>query len=576
MMEEIAILSDSTGDDPLNTKSNNNNTNQISSSSQMSDSNESGFFNETSRLQALELEQEHLNASLMALTTHFGQVQFRLKQIVAAPEQDKEKLLKELEEFAFRGCPNLDNHNLSTNIHEHIIEEQRMKQKNLIDQLKEQLVDLENYAYKSGEQDEMPSNLVIEKQKVIIDELKEKINLPLENLDKLSNDELKKVVDNAIFQIVNPSKVKEQLVSQLKTQIEDLERFIDFLHGEASSPGPYIKKKQCNCKNGCDEEESAFPIFNQPKKSNNKNENNVEASSSSDTNNQSTIDLLKKVLSVMQIFAITQLTCGSKNNQTFEKNSLKKTSNHWGDLRANLELAINKILKLNSNYIESKRFNRLSLSSNLNDDSDEELKECPHDLLRVIRKEFACSLRDLMQHGLVEVSYGGASSLVPFGCFSVRSKDNQSQMHIWELLLKYYELKHGKEYTQSAANKLSQSFSLNVVGGKVITIKQSLLNSIETIMRIHKYDATNKDSCFKAFVCLALNEKKLTLYLKQILKATVLIENNYLNTSYIKTTGFDDALKSIDQLKVLNWNLPVEKSNRRKSSSSNNKSKELF
>lgn len=48
---------------------------------------------------------------------------------------------------------------------------------------------------------ELPSNLVIEKQRVIIDELKEKINLPLDNLDKLSNEELKKVVDNAIFQV---------------------------------------------------------------------------------------------------------------------------------------------------------------------------------------------------------------------------------------------------------------------------------------------------------------------------------------------------------------------------------------
>ena len=43
--------------------------------------------------------------------------------------------------------------------------------------------------------------------------------------------------------------------------------------------------------------------------------------------NQNTIDLLKKVLSVMQMFAITQLGCGSK---TFEKNTLKKASNHWG------------------------------------------------------------------------------------------------------------------------------------------------------------------------------------------------------------------------------------------------------
>ncbi len=37
-------------------------------------------------------------------------------------------------------------------------------------------------------------------------------------------------------------KVKEQLVGQLKTQITDLERFIDFLQGEGGAPPPI-----CTC-----------------------------------------------------------------------------------------------------------------------------------------------------------------------------------------------------------------------------------------------------------------------------------------------------------------------------------------
>ena len=75
-----------------------------------------------------------------------------------------------------------------------------MKQKDLIDQLKSQLQDLESYAYESGNI-ELPSNLVMEKQKVIIDELKEKIHLPLDNLNKLSNEELKNAVGSAILQV---------------------------------------------------------------------------------------------------------------------------------------------------------------------------------------------------------------------------------------------------------------------------------------------------------------------------------------------------------------------------------------
>ncbi len=45
---------------------------------------------ELDRLKALEEEQENLNASLMSLTTHFAQVQFRLKQIIAAPSENRE------------------------------------------------------------------------------------------------------------------------------------------------------------------------------------------------------------------------------------------------------------------------------------------------------------------------------------------------------------------------------------------------------------------------------------------------------------------------------------------------------
>lgn len=45
---------------------------------------------ESDRLDKLEEEQEQLNSSLFALTTHFAQVQFRLKQIVDAPTEHKE------------------------------------------------------------------------------------------------------------------------------------------------------------------------------------------------------------------------------------------------------------------------------------------------------------------------------------------------------------------------------------------------------------------------------------------------------------------------------------------------------
>ena len=92
--------------------------------------------------------------------------------------------------------------------------------------------------------------------------------------------------------------------------------------------------------------------------------------------NESTIHLLKKLLSVMQMFALTQLGCGSKPNLNgFEKNTMKKATHHWGDIRASLELSINKVLKIHDNLVVAKyKQNQLKLNStNATTESDEEV-----------------------------------------------------------------------------------------------------------------------------------------------------------------------------------------------------------
>ena len=93
--------------------------------------------------------------------------------------------------------------------------------------------------------------------------------------------------------------------------------------------------------------------------------------------NESTIDLLKKLLSVMQMFALTQLGCGTKPNAngSFEKNTLKKSTNHWGDTRANLELSVNKVLRIHDNLVVAKyKLNQVKLNStNATTESDEEV-----------------------------------------------------------------------------------------------------------------------------------------------------------------------------------------------------------
>lgn len=201
----------------------------------------------------------------MALTTHFAQVQFRLHQISEAPEKDRDILLKKLEDFADRGIPNwsqqsneMEAKNILTRM-----DSQKSHQHELIEQLKTQLDDLEKYAYETGEP-VLPQAIMVEKQKIIIDELKQKMNLNFNELDlpQLSTDELRNQVDVAFGEFVSPLKMKEQLVAQLKTQVNDLERFIKFLQLEKNDKKKMLKlqllkkhncseidlhNKSCNC-----------------------------------------------------------------------------------------------------------------------------------------------------------------------------------------------------------------------------------------------------------------------------------------------------------------------------------------
>lgn len=134
------------------------------------------------KLKNLEQEQEMLNTSLLALTTHFAQVQFRLKQIVNAPSNHKEDMLKALEEFAFKGVP--DVHAGSINKVIDIISSEtddnalvtpvpskHNQHQELINQLKSQLKELENYAFEIGEAG-IPQDVLLERQKVILGKYK--------------------------------------------------------------------------------------------------------------------------------------------------------------------------------------------------------------------------------------------------------------------------------------------------------------------------------------------------------------------------------------------------------------------
>ena len=107
----------------------------------------------------MEEEQEEMGNSLMALTSHYAKVQLRLQQVVSAPVDSREELLKDLHSFASMGIPDLRGRggglgggqgNASRDCEETqeaAVAEQGRKQAAAIAQLRAQLEELENYAY---------------------------------------------------------------------------------------------------------------------------------------------------------------------------------------------------------------------------------------------------------------------------------------------------------------------------------------------------------------------------------------------------------------------------------------------
>lgn len=159
--------------------------------------------------------------------------------------------------------------------------------------------------------------------------------------------------------------------------------------------------------------------------------------------------MIKRVMTLLNMITFAQFGCNrSRGKKRFERNILKKTSkgSHWGDLRARLELAIDCLLTM-TKELTSKASN----DSDYTSDSDDNIPPSNEKITSTVRKELALSLRDLVEHGLVDYddsSHGSSvivSHILDWGCFPSRSSqvgaESQRRMTAWDLVLKYYESK---------------------------------------------------------------------------------------------------------------------------------------
>lgn len=508
----------------------------------------------------LEEEQDMLNSSLFALTTHFAQVQFRLRQIVDAPSEDKEELLKALEEFAFRGIPDVSfvHDKISEASLSEAVRLRRVEQQELIEKLKSQLHELEQYAFESGEAGLPPQDIILERQRIILNEVKHRLNLhelDEDKLHRLSPAELREHVDIALGHLVNPLKMKEHLVSQLKTQVADLERFINYLQqaSEAIKNDGGVGSK-CAC--GC----SLHSVGKQ--------------SMQKDTVG----GMVQRTAVLLQMFALLQMGCGGNPNaggrpsSGFKMNDLKRTMkvNHYGDLRARLEMAIIRVqdlLKKSSSLNHPNNSNPYCDQGDYSSDSDSPTVLCNVQLTTAVRKHLATSIKDLIEHGTYTTDgHGGGGTIVPFiGCFQARRTEVYAArngagpgMHAWELILEYYELKNGDRFNSMPARKLSQSFNLEIAGATATSSKQNMLCAIGGIIATHARYKRTYDSHFKAFICAALNANKLVTWLGLLFQSKQLLNMHYESWSYVAKTGFQDSLQSLDRLSHCKFDLPVD------------------
>ncbi|XP_046894397.1 RUN domain-containing protein 1 isoform X2 [Hypomesus transpacificus] len=499
-----------------------------------------------SKLRKLEEEQAQLNSSLLALTSHFAQVQFRLKQIVHAQTDEKERMLVELEEFAFKGCPHVVGcraqdtkhlENSSEREKRERLEVQREKQKDLIIQLKTQLDDLERFAYQEGSYDSLPQAVVMERQKVIIDELIKKLDVNLnEDIGNLTPEELRQRVDAAIAQIVNPARVKEQLVDQLKTQIRDLEMFINFIQDEVGNP---------LLSDGSPSQQQGIAGSNTRASGGRKKMDAEHAQKVRDTG----LQLIQRALAVLQIFAVSQFGCAAGRVPPMWSHS--DGGQGYGPLLQRLEGAVERVRVMAS-------CRQPSVDHVVSYSSSSAALGPRDELTAAVRKELALALRDLLAHGLYAPSQGMSLVLAPISCLLPRSSAPQT-MHPWELFVKYYHSKNGKAFVESPARQLSQSFSLPMGGGPVtVTPKQSLLWAIHSVLQEHDRYKRGADSEFKALVCMALNEQRLVSWLNLLCKSGPLVHPHYQAWSYMAQTGFEGALRILGRVSHLRFNLPVD------------------
>ncbi|VUZ55717.1 unnamed protein product [Hymenolepis diminuta] len=321
--------------------------------------------------------------------------------------------------------------------------------------------------------------------------------------------------------------------------------------------------------------------------------------------------------------------------------------NHWGDIRARLEIAIDivlekaeKLRQVREEYLKNAQTRplmnelenirqpgdgRMSVECRSGMSRNPECVKAERDLNIAVRKQFCLALEALIEHGSRipankrrGINADGtkpsflSSLLAMIGCFSrnrleglsypskfadandesdseyteedgsenggsddeskerncyIESEEEKrarilrkrnAQSSAWAIFLKYYVLTNGRAFNDTPARKLSESFALDIIGGKVVTPKQHLLSSMGTVLQEFNKYKRSEATQFNALVCIGLNTHRLVSWLKLVLRSPLIVQYMYHPWSYVSSTGFDDALQSLSKLSSVDFDLPFD------------------
>ncbi|KAG4076459.1 hypothetical protein HA402_005902 [Bradysia odoriphaga] len=462
---------------------------------------------ESEYFQCLEGEQEKLSSSLQALTSHFAQVQFRLRQIVSAPEEEKFNLIENLDEFASRGIyDDKDDCMLSA------INQQQVNQFKLIKNLQTELCAASNFA-NDGE-----INFENAKTETVDDEALDNTEVDLSHL-KIQICNLDTFVTDLRYETINLKQMAKAMVGY---------RTCNEIYSVAGTTS--------TCQLRCDEDENCF----------------------SEYDDFMSAHRHKKPLSTLQ--SGEQSSHEVRQGPSMElkspgTNRIKYSSSnvcHWRHIRAKLEIDVQNIISaVTIEPLEAHHFEHPNGIKTL----------LQKEITKMVRKELCSTLRELIEHGI----HSRGHELNFFGC-CIRRTDKQktssneiakrSGKHAWDIIVEFYNLNDGNQRYRNPCRTLNESFQLNRLS--MDSVKDQLLKAIGDIINIHVRFNANQNSYFKAFVLMGLNMRKLPYWLSIIFKCPDLIEVNYSDESLVRQPEFSDILECLDLLSNYQFNLPID------------------